>query len=179
MNSVVDKLEHTMEQVSADGNLLLGEGFIMNIFSPFDTTVKPLEHYLDYVFEEWTGQPNGGSRREEDKVILMDQLRAEVFYPTRSYIRETDELACQLAKELASVVLQELRDPHKVTSGYLESVKGKYCTSNVQEASREKAMGLEGHNAVAGVVSCRDDAWNQKWSDDETRLCWRWGVKQQ
>ena len=156
MNSVVDSIERAMEQIAADGELFLDEDFMMNIFADVVTSVAPLEKYLNYVFEDMTGVTNGGSRNAEDKVIVMDLLRAELFFPTRSYIRETHNFSCMLAEEIASVVLVELRDPRKVTAGVLESVKGRYCASNITEVDRQLCMGMKAHNAIS--ESCHASA---------------------
>ena len=101
------------------------------------------------MFEELIGTPISGSRKPEDKVLLMDLLRAELFYPTRTYIRKSHDFSCMIAKEIAAVILVELRDPGKVTSGVLESVKGRYCQTNVTEEDRQLCMGMKAHNTIS------------------------------
>ena len=86
MNSVVDQLEGAIVQFVANGELLLDEDFIMNIFAPLHSIIMPIMEYLDYVFEDLTGTLIIGSRKPEYMVLLMDKLRAELFYPTHPYI---------------------------------------------------------------------------------------------
>ena len=63
---------------------------------------------------------------------------------------------CRLAEEIATIILAELRDPGKVTSGILESAKGRYCQSNITEEDRQAFMGMKAHNAIA--ESCHASA---------------------
>ena len=102
-----------------------------------------------------TGVPNCGSRNAEDKVIVADLLRAELFFPTRSYIRETRGFSCTFVEEIASVLLVELRDPRKVTAGVLERAKDRYCVSNITEADRQLCMGMKAHSVISESLATR------------------------
>jgi hypothetical protein len=59
------------------------------------------------------------------KVLPLDQLNAEIFYPTRRENTETTEIVKLMASEVAETILNELHDPRKATSNYLTSIEGK------------------------------------------------------
>ena len=69
MGDVVDTLEGAMEEIARDGELLLNEDFIMNIFSKFQENIDPFEKYLTYIFEEKLSNPIGGMTSINNKVI--------------------------------------------------------------------------------------------------------------
>ena len=60
------------------------------------------------------------------KVLQFDILKAELFYPKRKENIVTDDLATNMARDMANCMLQELRDPTKTTSDYLTSEYSKF-----------------------------------------------------
>ena len=62
------------------------------------------------ISEEKTGDAQDGS-----KVIPMDVLKAELFFPERAENCETSNLVKRMAIEVAGCMLPELQDPKKVT----------------------------------------------------------------
>ena len=62
-------------------------------------------------------------RLEEDKVLLYDLLRAELFYPAHADVRQTIDVACQLgeiaAERFVTVLeigsLRDYMEPHSAT----------------------------------------------------------------
>ena len=95
MGLCVDLMEATFLEVSEDGEMMLDEDFMMNIFKPIANKVKPFEDYLTMMFEEKTSYPMC-SFNENDKVLPYDLLKLQLFYPTRVDIRESHELTCRL-----------------------------------------------------------------------------------
>ena len=43
MGDVVDTLEVAMEEIAGDGNLMINEYFVMNIFSEFQEKIDPFD----------------------------------------------------------------------------------------------------------------------------------------
>jgi len=67
--------------VESDGEKMLDEDFIMNIFSPLYAEIPELEEYLTYFFEEKESNVVGSYSRS-DRVLAIDLAKCEVFYPT-------------------------------------------------------------------------------------------------
>jgi hypothetical protein len=133
MNKALSLLESAMEEVAEDGELFLDEFFMMNIFSELTDVIDPLYDYLAYMFEEKMSIPAGGSRKEEDKFHPFNELRAEVFYPTRSDVRQSHDYAVILSEKIAQTFIVEIRDISKATSEYSDSTDGRYSRGNVCE----------------------------------------------
>ena len=149
MGIVVDLLEKAMISVSEDGELLLDEDFMMNIFSDIGDCVDPFADYITHLFEEKQSNGVSGSRRKEDKVLPFDLLRAELFYPTRAENRQTHDMCCRLAVEIATTILMELRDLEKATHKYLTSAEGMYSSGKITEADRRACMNMMAHNSIS------------------------------
>ena len=75
MGKGVDLTEEVFLRVADDGELILNEDYMMNIFKPVRDTVTPFDEYLTMMFEEKRGNVMS-SRLEEDKVLPYDLLRA-------------------------------------------------------------------------------------------------------
>ena len=63
----------------------------------------------------------------------FDVLRAELFYPTRSDICQTELLVRQLTEKAATAFLVEFRDESKATHTYLSSLGGKYSMATISD----------------------------------------------
>ena len=149
MGIVVDLIEKAMISVSEDGELLLDEDFMMNIFSDKEDCVDPFADYITHLFEEKQSNGVSGSRRKEDKVLPFDLLRAELFYPTRAENRQTHDMCCRLAVEIATTILMELRDLEKATHKYLTSAEGMYSSGKITETDRRACMNMMAHNSIS------------------------------
>ena len=123
MGRTVDLMEEAFEKIANDGELILDEEFMMNIFEPIVDQVEPFAEYLEFIFENKEGNALG-SRDKADKWFPFDELRAELFFPTRNYVRQTHSIACRLAEVAAATFLIEFRDPKKATLDYLSIISG-------------------------------------------------------
>ena len=110
---------------------------MMNMFKPITDTVTPLDEYLTMMFEEKQGNVLS-SRLEEDKVLPYDLLHAELFYPTRSGVRQTVNVACQLGEIVAERFVTEFRDKGKATCKYLTSLDGRKRQKKMYQRENEK-----------------------------------------
>ena len=123
MGRTVDLMEEAFEKIANDGEMMLDKEFMMNIFEPIVDQVEPFAEYLEFIFENKEGQALG-SRDKADKWLPFDELRAELFFPTRNYVRQTHSISCRLAEVAAATFLIEFRYPKKATSDYLSSISG-------------------------------------------------------
>ena len=81
MGRAVDLMYNAFVQVESDGEKMLDEDFIMNIFSLLYAEIPELEEYLTYFFEEKESNVVGSYSRS-DRVLAIDLAKCEVFYPT-------------------------------------------------------------------------------------------------
>ena len=136
MGKCVDLMEEAFLRIADDGELILNEDYMMNIFKPIRDTVIPLDECLTMMFEEKRGNVLS-SRSEEDKVLPYDLLRAELFYPTRVDVRQTVDVACQLGEIAAEIFVTEFRDKRKATCKYLTSLDGRKCQKMYQRENEK------------------------------------------
>ncbi len=94
---------------------------MMNMFQPIVNQVEPIAEYLEFIFEKKEAHALG-SRDNNDNWLPFDELRAEFFFPSCNYVRQTYSTACCLAEVAAATFLIKFRDPKKATSGYLLSI---------------------------------------------------------
>jgi hypothetical protein len=85
--------------------------------------VEPFAEYLEFIFENKEGHALG-SREKANNWLPFDELHAELFFPTRNYVRQTHSIACHLAEVAAATFLIEFQDHKKATSDYLSSISG-------------------------------------------------------
>ena len=52
MPKAVDLMDKAFAEITTDGNLMLDDDFMMNIFEPLAKKIKPFKEYLTYMFEE-------------------------------------------------------------------------------------------------------------------------------
>jgi hypothetical protein len=96
---------------------------MMNIFEPIVDQVEPFAEYLEFIIENKEGHALG-SREKANKWLPFDELRAELFFPTRTYVCQTHSIACRLAEVAAATFLIEIQDSKKTTLDYLSSISG-------------------------------------------------------
>ena len=123
MRLVVDLLEDAMEKIAGNGDLMLQEDFMMNIFRQLQDQIDPFDEYLTFVFEDKIRKPLSGSVVLGGKVIPFDLLWAELFCPTKNHNRQTATFCHRHAEEIATTMLIELRDPQKATATYTYQVQ--------------------------------------------------------
>ena len=81
MSIIYDLVYQACRKVEVDGEKLLDENFMMNIFSPLYTRLPKFEQYLSWFFKEKASYPVG-MVQDEEKILGIDEARAELFYPT-------------------------------------------------------------------------------------------------
>ncbi len=104
MGRTVDLMEKAFEKIANDGEMKLDEEFMMNIFEPIVDQVEPFAEHLEFIFENKEGHVLG-SREKANKWLPFDELRAELFFPTRNYVCQTHSIACCLAEVAAATFL--------------------------------------------------------------------------
>ena len=77
MPKAVDLIYKAFAEITKEGNEMLYDDFMMNIFEPLAKKIKPFKEYLTYMFEE-RQSCTVGSQAEEDKVYPYEFLRAEL-----------------------------------------------------------------------------------------------------
>lgn len=66
MGRVADLLEDAMEVVASNGEQILEEDFIMNIFSDIANDIPPFREYLTYMYEEKASHNVGGYTNSDE-----------------------------------------------------------------------------------------------------------------
>lgn len=151
MGLTVDLLEDAFSQIENDGKLILNEEFMMNIFCPIMDKIPPFQEYLQHMFEEKRTFALG-SRKDNDRWLPFDELIAELFYPSVDYIRQSNEIACELAAVVAATFLTEFRDTNKATSASLSSIGGVRSAANVSEEDRKATMMMKASTSISESV---------------------------
>jgi hypothetical protein len=145
MGKALDAMEEAFEAIIDNGELILDEDFMMNIFSELTEKIDPFKDYMEYMFEDKLSSIDA----VEEKVMPWDLLRAAVFYSSRADIVQTDEQCPALGMVLATRFLIEFRDTSKVTSGYLSSIAGKHSLAVISEEQRKAGFGKEASNSIS------------------------------
>ena len=145
MGRAVDLMYNAFVQVESDGEKMLDEDFIMNIFSPLYAELPELEEYLTYFFEEKESNVVGSYSRS-DRVLAVDLAKCEVFYPTRYENQQTNDLCVNLAREVATCLMLEVADPKKATSDYLSECDGRFSWSKLTAEEKNATIGNRATN---------------------------------
>ena len=66
MGRALDLLEDAFEKIRDNGELLLDEEFMMNIFNDLSEQIKPFNDYLEYIFNEKKGAAVGRRKKPDD-----------------------------------------------------------------------------------------------------------------
>ena len=53
MPKAVDLMDNSFTEITKDGNLMLDDDFMMNVFETLAKKINPFKEYLTYMFEEW------------------------------------------------------------------------------------------------------------------------------
>ena len=136
METMLDLMEAHFEAIADFGTLMVNEDYMMNMFLTIADKVDPFNNYLQFMFTEQLSEPVGVCKSVEDKVLLHDELYAELFYPTKANICQTERLVGHLAEEAVTTFLVEFRDLLKATSSHLSSIDGKYNESQISKEHR-------------------------------------------
>ena len=144
----VDLMEKAFTRVANNGELLLDEDFMMNIFKDISDKVPPFKEYLLFMFTEKRSNPLC-SRSKDDKVLPYDLLRAMMFFPTRVDIRQSQDQSCRLAEVAACRFVVEFRDESKATAAYLNSIGGLKSRDKISIIERQANMGKDASNSIS------------------------------
>ena len=83
---------------------------------------------------------------EVSRVLPFDKLKAELFYPERTDNISTKALATNMAVEMDSCILNELRGPKKAASDYLSSGKCKFSWGYTTQEEHQACIGMMAYN---------------------------------
>jgi hypothetical protein len=145
MGRAVDLMYNAFVEVESDGELMLDEDFMMNIFSPLYAELPELKEYLTYYFEEKESNVIG-SCSQVNRVLAIDLAKCEVFYPTRIENQQTNDLCVNLAREVATCLLLEVADPKKATSDYLSKCNGRFSWDKSSTEEKNSTIGMRATN---------------------------------
>ena len=148
MATVVDLMDEAFFEMVNNGEKVLDEDFMMDIFKNLKEKLPPLQEYLDFMFEDRQGCVVGSSCKE-DKVLPWDLLKAQLFYPTRCDIVQSQDDCVELASEAAQVFRREFRDERKATHKYLSEVVGERSIGQIGIAEKEAGLGISASNCVS------------------------------
>ena len=90
MERAIKLLHDAFIEIQGDGSLLLEEDFIMNIFASLYDELPPFKEYQNYHLEEKEGNVIG-SRKEEERVLTIDEAMVELLWPQCMENRQTTE----------------------------------------------------------------------------------------
>ena len=144
-------MEDAFEKIANDGERMLDEQLMMHIFEPIVNQVDPFAEYLEYIFEKKEAHELC-TRGKLDKWLPFDELRAELFFPTRNYVRQTHDTACRLAEVAAATFLIEFRDPKKATSEYLSSISRIRSWAMVSEEEKVASWSKDATTSISESV---------------------------
>jgi dihydroorotase len=104
MSTILTCLEQAFEAILDDPSLFLDEEFMMErMFEPITSKIPPLREYLEHIFEIKSAM-NVNNQRVD--AVLLDMLRAALFYPTRDDIIQTNNFCLELAVVISTRLLQ-------------------------------------------------------------------------
>ena len=151
-------MDDAFGEIVEDGDLLLTEDYMMNVFKSLATKIPPFEEYLTYMFDSKQSSPVG-SRKLEDKILPWGVLRDELFHPTRSDIVQSNSVSAELAVHGAARFCVEFRDETKATANYVAVINGKKCMNNVTDEERVASRGVDASNSISLRVCMLHQRW--------------------
>jgi hypothetical protein len=102
-------LEDAIEVVASNGEQLLEEDFIMNmnIFSDIANDIPLFQEYLTYMYKEKTCHNVEGYTHSDERVVPLDLVRQQCFYPNCQEIIQSNQFSAYLATQEATTILVE------------------------------------------------------------------------
>ena len=141
MGVVCDIVYEKFKTIAEDGDKMLDEDFMLQMFSPLYTKLPEFKQFIEWYFEEKTAYPVGIKRgNDEHKILAIDETVAEVFYPTQAANRQSNEFCKILAEEVGTRICLELMDPNKSLSMHLSAADGKFSVNNVTASEKGRLM---------------------------------------
>ena len=102
------------------------------------------------MFEEQHSCPVG-SQSEKDKLFPYDLLRAELYFPTRKDIIQSNKLSALISVESSSVFRVEFRDKKRGTSKFVSDIKWVKITNKVLNTERVASWGIDASNSISKI----------------------------
>ena len=104
-----------------------------------------LEEYINWYYMEKDSYPVGIHKTEE-KVLAIDEARAELFYPSEACNRHTHQCCVRLTEKVGSRACLDFLDLQKSLSMHLSAVDGKFSTKNTSAAVHKASYGIRANN---------------------------------
>ncbi len=70
----------------------------------------------------------------------------EIFHPVHMENCESDDACMVLSQGIGTCIVLEMEDPTKVTSDYLNVIKGKYSMSQTTDEEKRASYGMRANN---------------------------------
>ena len=111
MGTVLTCMESAFHEISDEPSLFLDEEFMMDkLFGKIIDKVVPRREYLEHMFEERVSLDIHGKKSDD---VLLDLLRALLFYPVRAYVANTNDFCLELVVVAIKQFLREMHDESK------------------------------------------------------------------
>ena len=132
MPKAVDLIYKAFAEITKEGNEMLYDDFMMNIFEPLAKKIKPFKEYLTYMFEERQSCPVW-SQAEADKLYQYDLLRAELYLTAWKEIIEYNTFSSLISVKASSEFQVEFRYKRNATDKYVSYIKGANSINKVSK----------------------------------------------
>ena len=146
MGRAIDCFHDALVEIKKDSKKILDEKFLTSIFESLQLT--PLDEYMKYVFDIKKGPTTNSKVGDNKKAVqcLGRYIRQELFKPTREENQATNKLLLEWGSSVATSLLEEIRDPTKLTSDHLSSEDGRLSWLNTTTAEHEASKGKDATN---------------------------------
>lgn len=135
MGVVLDAVEAFLERVAADGEVLLDPS--LDIFSEVAATQPAFQAWRDELAKETAIAPDGKTKHAWYMKVL-----GEARTPDNDSIKQTTDMAIQIAMVMAAAGLQKMRDPRIAISDWLCSQNGQFSWQNSADAHSRTGLPL-------------------------------------
>ena len=133
MPKAMDLMDKAFAKTTKDGNLVLDDDFMIKVFETLAKKIKPFKEYLTYMFEEQHSCPVV-SQVEEEKVYPYDLLHAELYFPKRKNILQSNTFFALISVKASSEFQVEFRYESKATAKYVSDIKEYDSMKKVSQA---------------------------------------------
>ena len=99
MEIIYNLVYDAFKQIEHNSDLFLDEEFIMNILSPLFAKLPVFEDVVTWYFEEKALYPVN-IRQYNEKILVIDEARAELFVPHRLITCKSTTVVCVLLRSL-------------------------------------------------------------------------------
>lgn len=117
MSRVMIIYHKALKHLQANPGLIVSDVHMMSIFSELEYELPPFKEYLDLTFR---GQRTVVHRGSGARLMGMQKLREESFYPTNEANQEAEALVIELGKVAVNAIIKDMEDRKKNAWKYLE-----------------------------------------------------------